>query len=213
MLIFVSGATATLRSLPADAPVGHLLTPHTGNKIESILSTGRPIALDNGCFGGLDLPAIRTMVKAWYERLHDARTRVLWAVVPDAVGDHKATLRLFMQYADLIAWAGLQLAFVAQDGCEPVAGVPWESIRCLFIGGAPHTNWKESDAALRLMREAKRRGKWVHVGRVNSERRLRLVESYADSIDGTQFSRYSRTYLPRWCERVQVRQTAMEGLI
>ena len=39
--------------------------------------------------------------------------------------------------------------------------------------------------ALALARAAKRRGKWVHVGRVNSQRRLRHFWGWADSVDGT----------------------------
>jgi hypothetical protein len=42
------------------------------------------------------------------------------------------------------------------------------------------------DHAIRLMAEAKARGKWVHVGRVNSKRRYQWCHSHgADSADGT----------------------------
>lgn len=211
MLLLVSGATATLRTLPADAPVGHLLTPHNGNTLDSLLATGRPIACDNACFGGLDEPALVRMLMLWCERLLAQGAhprRVLWCTVPDVVADHRATLRQFGRYAGLVGWAGLPLAFVAQDGCEPAAGVPWGDIRCLFIGGS--TAWKEGEDAARLVRAAKDRGKWVHVGRVNTERRLRHFEALgADSIDGTQFSMFARTYLPRWSQRLRARQLGL----
>jgi hypothetical protein len=63
MILLVSGATSTLRSLPLDAPVGHLVTPHTRNRIDVIASTGRPWAADNGCFGGFDEPAFLAMLE------------------------------------------------------------------------------------------------------------------------------------------------------
>lgn len=48
------------------------------------------------------------------------------------------------------------------------------------------TEWKTSEAVALLAAEAKRRGMLVHVGRVNSEKRMRFCESVdADSADGT----------------------------
>ena len=48
------------------------------------------------------------------------------------------------------------------------------------------------------MRAAKRAGKWIHVGRVNSERRIRWAASLgADSIDGTGWAVWRDTNLPR----------------
>ena len=46
------------------------------------------------------------------------------------------------------------------------------------------------------MAEAKRRRKWVHMGRVNSERRIRYAASIGcDSIDGTKWVRWRDIYL------------------
>ena len=57
------------------------------------------------------------------------------------------------------------------------------------------------DAAVALY-EAKRRGKWVHVGRVNTKRRVEIARAMkADSIDGTACSRWPDTKIPaglRW---------------
>ena len=79
MILLVSGATATLRTLPADAPVGHLVTPHTGNRIIDIARARRPWAADNGCGpqrdgtpGELDPAAFRLMLA----QVREART---WA--------------------------------------------------------------------------------------------------------------------------------------
>lgn len=53
-----------------------------------------------------------------------------------------------------------------------------------FIGGSD--GWKLGPHARALTAEAKRRGKWVHMGRVNSLKRFRYAESIGcDSCDGT----------------------------
>ena len=78
---------------------------------------------------------------------------------------------------------GYPAALVAQDGLENLP-VPWDAFDALFVGG---TNpWKFSDAAFNAMAEARRRGKWVHAGRVNSYTRLvRMRQVGAHSADGT----------------------------
>ena len=79
--------------------------------------------------------------------------------------------------------AGLRVALVAQDGATPETA-PWDRMDALFVGGS--TEWKLSSGAVAMMREAKARGVWVHVGRVNSLKRLRWAQAHgADSADGT----------------------------
>ena len=78
---------------------------------------------------------------------------------------------------------GYPAAFVAQDGIEHT-DVPWDEFDCLFIGGA--TEFKLGAIARRYATEAKRRGKWLHMGRVNSLKRWRYAEAIGcDSVDGT----------------------------
>ena len=51
--------------------------------------------------------------------------------------------------------------------------------------------------ATALIRQAKQRGKWVHVGRVNTLRRITWFKALeVDSIDDTGFARFSRARLP-----------------
>ncbi len=53
----------------------------------------------------------------------------------------------------------------------------------LFLGG--DTEWKLSDHARAIAGEAKRRGLWVHMGRVNSLRRIEIAVDFGcDSVDG-----------------------------
>ena len=80
--------------------------------------------------------------------------------------------------------------------------MPWGRMACLFVGGS--TGWKLSQASRDLIGEAKRRRKWVHVGRVNSRKRIRwCVENAADSFDGSGFGMFPQSNIPkglRWVE-------------
>ena len=98
------------------------------------------------------------------------------------------------------------MAYVGQDEAED-HDLPWGRLQALFIGGS--TAWKESSASRDLCHEAKRRGKWVHVGRVNTKRRVEIARAMkADSIDGTAFSRWPDTKIPaglRWVSSLPTR--------
>jgi hypothetical protein len=79
--------------------------------------------------------------------------------------------------------AGFPAALVAQDGLEDLP-ISWRSFDALFLGGTTH--WKLGAAAARLAQQARRRGLWVHMGRVNSLRRLRYAQLIGcHSADGT----------------------------
>ena len=139
-------------------------------------------AADNGCF------ADRWNVDRWraWLNLDHPRAGCLFAVVPDVVADHAATLERFGQHVDTIRAARYPVAFALQDGAT-VAGVPWSEIDVVFVGGS--TDWKFSEQARALAREAHAAGLWVHAARLNSRRRLRAW-AIADSADGT-FLRYA----------------------
>jgi hypothetical protein len=69
---------------------------------------------------------------------------------------------------------------------------------------------EEGPEAALLIAEAKKRDCWVHVGRINTERRLRSFDALGiDSFDGTQFSMFAETYLPRWLERLRYQQEVL----
>ena len=142
-----------------------------------------PWVLDNGAYSEFHKDRfVRMMVDA----IED--DGCLWVVVPDVVGNHDATLERFdswvKEYPDILKKA----AFVAQDGAQ-IPLIPWEDITCLFIGGTD--SFKDGVYAYQLAVEAKRRGKWVHVGRVNSTPRLVNWFGIADSIDGSGISKYT----------------------
>lgn len=136
-------------------------------------------AADNGCFNEKWQP------DHWLDWLDKMRSvpGCLFAVVPDKVGDAYATRQLFSEWCAMVTDLGYRPAYVAQDGAT-CASIPWSDIECLFVGGS--TEWKLSRHAETVVREAKRLGKWVHMGRVNSQKRMMLAASWGvDSCDGT----------------------------
>lgn len=69
------------------------------------------------------------------------------------------------------------------------------------IGGS--TGWKLGPAARALVCEAKRRGQWVRMGRVNSLKRIAYAaEIGCDSIDGTGWMRWRNIRLPEGLQAV-----------
>lgn len=198
MILLVSGATATIRRYLDSPHIGHLLTPANGNRIEALLANGIPIACDNAAFTAFSRAEYIAMLRAV------RGAPILWVTAPDVVGDAIATRRRFDLWLPILRYYGVPVAFVAQDGQEHQP-VPWGTIRCLFIGGS--TAWKEGRGAAHLIRQAKRRGLWVHVGRVNSMRRVRHFDALgADSFDGGQFSMFPDTYIPRYLARLTHQQ-------
>jgi hypothetical protein len=76
---------------------------------------------------------------------------------------------------------------VLQNGVEHTF-IPWDDVAAVFVGG--DDAFKYSEIAMRAARTAKMLGKWVHVGRVNTAKRVRNWIGLADSIDGSGMSRY-----------------------
>lgn len=155
-------------------------------------ATGVAWCADNACFGkgypGDD---------AWFAWLKSKLEHVdscLFATAPDVVGDAAATLARSAPWLPKIRALGYRAALVAQDGLEHL-DVPWGEFDALFIGGS--TEWKLGAAARELVAEAKRRGKHVHMGRVNSERRYRYALAIGcDSADGTYLTFGPEVNLP-----------------
>jgi hypothetical protein len=185
MRILVSGSTRVVRGLAEHFPdrLGILLAPANGNTVASVVKTGLPWAVDNGAYSGFD--------EARFLRLLDraqAQPGCLFVVAPDVVADAKATLAQWPWWSALIRSRGLPAAFVGQDGQEDLP-LP-DDMDAYFVGGS--TRWKLSQASADLCREAKRRGLYLHVGRVNSLRRLRTAYEFgADSIDGSGYSKFA----------------------
>lgn len=155
---------------------------------------GRPEGVvwcaDNGCFGKKEFSEDRWFT--WLKK-HTDIEHCRFATAPDVVGDHAATLVRSRPWLPKIRGLGFPAAFVIQDGAT-IDTIPWDEFDCAFIGGT--TEFKLGDTALQICREARRRGKWVHIGRVNSRRRYLRFTSVADSADGTIIIRGPRIRLP-----------------
>lgn len=145
-------------------------------------------AADNGCFAELSRPGAFKPAR-WLAWLEEAGPeRCLWATLPDIVGDCVGTWQRSEPYVQQVREMGFPVAVVLQDGLENERLLVSEILHAadaVFVGGS--TEWKLSKGAAQLCHEAAQRGLWVHVGRVNSYKRLRhcneVVE--ADSCDGT----------------------------
>jgi hypothetical protein len=156
--------------------LAYIDTPAQGNK--------RPPGLvwcaDNGAFSD------KFDETKWWKFLVDnahATDDCLFAVAPDVVGDAAATLARSLPWLPKIRALGYPAAFVLQDGATADT-IPWGEFDALFIGGS--TEYKLSAGARTIAVEAKRRGKWLHMGRVNSEKRWRYADAIGcDSVDGT----------------------------
>ncbi len=177
--------------------IGFIATPKQGNRLEP---DARWCA-DNGCFSEA------WKAETWRRWLTTVPPTMDFAVCPDVVADNKKTLEMFNEHAPFMESLGLPIAFVGQDGATPDE-IPWERIATLFVGGS--TEWKTSGEAVHLMQRAKHEGKTVHVGRVNSFRRLRWArDNGADTADGTHLTfnpTENLASLLRWLIRLEQEQ-------
>ena len=182
-MLLLSGATKTAARYCADPRLGVLLRPGNGNRPGAL-----PWAVDNGAFANFDECSFLMALQRFQEK-----PGCLWVAAPDIVGNALATLQWFDRWEPMIRERGFPVALVAQDGLDSTI-TPWSKFECLFIGGS--TEFKLGSEARTLIIEAKQRGKIVHMGRVNTLKRMRYAHDLGvDSIDGTQWSRFGDTYI------------------
>ena len=107
---------------------------------------------------------------------------------------------------------GAPVALAAQNGSECIT-LPFDDFDVLFLGG--DTIWKLGPHARRLTAEARARGKHVHMGRVNSLKRLRYADAIGcDSADGTFLAFGPDRNLPEllgWLRDVNDQHTLWDG--
>lgn len=205
MRYFANPSTQRVRDAMSAGLIDCIVTPAQGNKIPE----GAWICADNGCFGK-GYPGDDAWW-AWLQGLPADRCR--FAVAPDVVADAAATLERSLPWLDRIRQLGIPAAFVAQDGLEHME-VPWDAFDVLFIGGS--TDWKLGPHARALTAKAKELGKWVHMGRVNSQSRMTYaLHTGCDSADGTFIAFGPDANLPKvlgWLRSVAHTQLWTESL-
>jgi len=151
--------------------------------------TPAPYALDNGAWG-----CFTRKVPFDEERFQWALERIGenadWVVMPDAVGDKESTLEMSHIWRPKLA--GYRFMFCVQDGMteEEVLQASGGAVG-LFVGGS--TEWK-----VRTLHQwaqlAHNNNMTCHVGRVNSQKRIRLCQAGGvDSIDGSSVARFPVT--------------------
>ncbi|MBO2464494.1 hypothetical protein [Actinomadura violacea] len=174
--------------------IAAILSPAAGNQ----LPDGCLFAADNAVYGG-SYPGDQAY-RRWLGSLAPHADRALWVTAPDVVGDHLATLARSRPWLEEIRAMGFPAALCAQNGMEwDHSSDLWEMFDVLFLAGT--TQWKMSTAAAELVRVALDHGKPVHVGRVNSRRRLRYSQYLgASSADGTYLTYGPDLLLPRVLE-------------
>lgn len=203
MLLLVTAAQSTLDRHRTPS-LGRLVQPRHYSNLLATMAQGVKYGVDNDCYQGLSVDAYYTML----DRIRDALITFndgclyperwagmpLFVNVPDVVADSDATLHHWYRWQAGVRRRGLPVGFVAQNGCEHGVMPAWHEFDSLFIGG--DDEWKLGPVVRRLVAVAKKHSKHVHMGRVNSVRRLRYAMSIGcDSVDGTKYCKWRDTYL------------------
>lgn len=163
--------------LHPDLVGGQLLTPLTRYR-----NAKKKFAIDNGAYSGFDRGAFMSLL----QREESSKGLCLFVTVPDIVGSARRTLEIWRYRHRIVRnWP---LALVMQDGMEDM-DIPWDELAAVFIGGCDP--WKDSKAAVDIVKTAKTLGKHSHVGRVNTLKRYKLyAEAGADTCDGSGVAMY-----------------------
>jgi hypothetical protein len=157
--------------------LGMIATPAQGN----LVPDGAAWCSDNGCFGD-GYPGDDGYLAFLGDR-KALQARCAFAVAPDVPFDMRASLARSVPMLARIRRLGYPVALAAQNGAEDMT-LPWDAFDVLFLGG--DTAWKLGPHARQLTAQARQHGKPVHMGRVNSLRRLRYADAIGcDTADGT----------------------------
>lgn len=150
---------------------------------------GFPYALDNGAWSyytqgrSFDFPAFE-------HALRKMGAGADWTTIPDVVAGGHVSLEMSLRWMRRVLDETPRALLAVQDGMGVDDVRPFLGARVgIFVGGS--TAWKLSTLAQwgRLGREV---GCLVHVGRVNSARRIRACAlAGAHSFDGTSASMYA----------------------
>lgn len=207
--------------------LAQIVTPAAGN----VLVPGVQWCADNGIYSNA-YPGNHGYLR-WLADRAAHRDQCAFAVAPDVVADHTATLERSWPMLRRIRALGLPAALCAQNGATP-HNLPWSHIDAVFLAGIVECpcgyvppladlplsicpdcrgqlrEWKLGPAAAAITAEARRRGIQVHMGRVNSRRRLQHAAAIGcDSADGTYLAFGPGRNLPRllgWLAEIEQQQ-------
>lgn len=121
--------------------------------------------------------------------------RAQWLLLPDVPFRGLESLALTLEWLPKLRGHSAILLIAVQNGVTPAMIAPFLGPRVgIFVAG--DTEWKEASLPLwgTLAREA---GCHLHVGRVNTVRRIRICAAAGvDSFDGSSVTRYAETLPP-----------------
>jgi len=160
--------------------IGQLMTPRTWH-MNQLADYPLKWGADNYCFTG---KFNREKFLAWLELAKPYQSRCLFVACPDVVCDPIITCKQYEEWYPMIKSLGYSPALVLQDGIQSNQ-IDWDNTPVVFVGGS--TDWKLSQDVIRLLVEAGDKGKWRHIGRINSITRIKHFWNYADSFDGTDY--------------------------
>lgn len=189
MIYYGNPSSPAIRDKMTDGSLGCIDTPRQGKQIDF---ANWDVIADNGCFSN------RWSFASWSRWVKSLPRSVRFVVCPDVVDlsgreTHEATLDRWRWFSPFIVDCGFVPAFVLQ------AGSSFESVPervPLFVGGS--TEWKLGPEARDIAERASSRGQWVHMGRVNSDKRLSYAASIGcSSADGTFLTFGPDANLPR----------------
>jgi hypothetical protein len=194
VIYFANPSTPEIRAAMRAHPdrLGAITTPGEGNRLDGLPRWcadngrgpgGRFLGADKVGFGVANgWPGLAPWLR-WITTLTVHASRCTFVVAPDVVGDAAATTDMSLPLLPVIRDLGYPAAFVAQNGQDRLP-VPWDHFDVLFIGG--DDTWKLGAPMRTLAAEATALGKWLHMGRVNSLKRIRYARAIGcDSTDGT----------------------------
>lgn len=196
MRLLVSGATKVMTEQAAEGIrlgcLGVLVVPAAGNKVTFARDAGFPAAADNSAFTGFDAGAFCRMLGA----CADSGVKLDWIACPDVVCDDAGTFRLWGIWRKRIEAFGYRPALVLQNGMTVLDLCSFDP-PAVFIGG--DDGFKLGADVRKMVAWANAEGRPVHMGRVNSLKRILYAEKIGcQSFDGRKWSAWSRTYIPKW---------------
>ena len=193
MLLLVNGSTKTVNELISSKYLGKYISPNSHSHQKSI-----DLIVEQRCIWGADNDCYNSFNQIKYEQMLSRLPRIntmKYLTMPDVLGDSEKTLTFFDEWYSKLKNEKLPITLVLQDGCK-VKDVPFDKIKSVFVGGT--TEYKLSEDVRNIINIAKQKKKWIHMGRVNSNKRIKYAQSIGvDSFDGSSFSMFANTLIPK----------------
>lgn len=192
-MIAYATRTGTRRNLDALRAAEWRLLICAGGRVEPLTEPWQ-YALDNGAWSAF-AQGKPFDVRAFEFALRRFGAKADWTVLPDIVAGGAPSLEMSLKWMRTVLNESPRALLAVQNGITPEDVRPFLGPRVgIFVGG--DTAWKLGTLS-DWGHLAAQVGCWLHVGRVNTARRIfSCARAEATSFDGTSASRYAVT-LPR----------------